>query len=82
MVYATADHDSGSKGKAEKSVNRLDGERTRAQIGRERIYFYGYYCDVFSSWSPPPSLPVSSPLIPSSGPSALCCYTINHLTVF
>lgn len=80
MVSAAADPDSSSKGKAGKSVKRLDGERTRAQIGRERESISMVTTVMFfSSRSPPPSLPVSSPLIPSSAP---CCYTIIHLTVF
>lgn len=89
MVVETADHDSSCKrkGREKKSVSRLDREKDESSDWeRESISMVTTVMGFFfsSSHSPPPSLPVSSPLsfAPSSHVSVPRCYTISHLTCF
>lgn len=85
MVLEIADHDSSSNRKGRKSVSRLDREKDESSDWeRESISMVTTVMFFFSSQSPPPSLPVSSPLSfsPSSNVSVPCCYTIMSSDMF
>lgn len=73
------------EGREKKSVSRLDREKDESSDWeRESISMVTTVMVFFPSHSPPPSLPVSSPLsfAPSSHVSVPRRYTISHLTCF